>query len=265
MVQRKALRLEGYGDDEVRRLLRAGRLTPVRRGAYVLGTTPDSREARHALAVRAELAHLADGAVVSHASAAVLHGLPTWGIRLDRVHVTRARRSGGRCGRHVHVHTAPLRPEDVGAVDGIPVTSVARTVTDLARTIAFEPAVAVADAALHAVLTEPERLAALQAALVAALAHCAGWRGSPDARRVLAFADARSGSVGDSRSRAGMGCTLRLRPDRRPAVDLPASLTRRTDLPALAHTAGRVCQVRSVCAGSRRRARATGLCARTQF
>lgn len=213
ILQRRALRLEGFGDDEVRRLLRAGRLTAVRRGSYVLGTTPDSREARHALAVRAELAHLADGAVVSHASAAVLHGLPTWGIRLDCVHVTRARRSGGRRGRQVHVHTAPLGPQDVDVVDGIPVTSIARTVVDLARTIAFEPAVAVADAALHAVITEPERLAALQAALAAVIARCAGWRGSPAARRVLAFADARSGSVGESRSRvaihrAGLPCPV---------------------------------------------------------
>jgi len=204
ILQRKALRLEGFGDDEVRRLLRAGRLTAVRRGSYVLGVPPESRDARHALRVRAELAHLADDAVVSHASAAVLHGLPTWGLRLDRVHVTRARRSGGRAGRQVHVHTAPLDPEEVDLVDGIPVTSVARTVVDLARTLPFEPAVAVADAALHALLTEPERLAALQAALAAAAARSAGWPGSPDARRVLAFADARSGSVGESRSRVAI-------------------------------------------------------------
>jgi hypothetical protein len=201
---RSALRREGFGDDEVRRMRRAGRLTPVRRGSYVLGAPPEDRDARHALRVQAELAHLADGAVVSHASAAVLHGLPTWGMRLDRVHVTRARRSGGRAGRQVHVHTAPLDPDEVETVGGIPVTSVARTVTDLARTIPFEPAVAVADAALHALINEPEHLAALQAALVAAVARSAGWRGCPDARRVLAFADARSGSVGESRSRVAI-------------------------------------------------------------
>lgn len=79
IYQRRALRLEGFGNDEVRRLLRAGRLTAVRRGCYVLGTPPDGAEVRHMLQVRAELAHLATGAVVSHPSAAVLHGLPTWG------------------------------------------------------------------------------------------------------------------------------------------------------------------------------------------
>ncbi len=185
-------------------MLRAGRLTVVRRGSYLVGAPPESRDAHHALRVRAELAHLADGAVASHASAAVLHGLPTWGVRLDRVHVTRARRSGGRSGRQVHVHTAPLDRDEVEAVDGIPVTSVARTVVDLARTLPFEPAVAVADAALHALIAEPERLAALQAAVAAALARSAGWRGSPSARRAVAFADARSGSVGESRSRVAI-------------------------------------------------------------
>lgn len=204
ILRRSTLRHEGFGDDEVRRLLRAGRLTVVRRGAYVLGAPPESREARHAVQVRAELAHLADGAVVSHASAAVLHGLPTWGVRLGRVHVTRGRRNGGRSNRQVYVHTAPLDPEELDAVDGIAVTSVARTVVDLARTLPFEPAVAVADAALHALIAEPERLATLQAALTAAIARSAGWRGSPDARRVLAFADARSSSVGESRSRVAI-------------------------------------------------------------
>jgi hypothetical protein len=57
---------------------------------------------------------------------------------------------------------------------------------------------------LHAVVAEPERLAVLQAALAAAIARCAGWRGSPVARRTLAFADGRSGSVGESRSRVAM-------------------------------------------------------------
>jgi hypothetical protein len=205
IYQRGALRLEGFGDGEVRRLLRAGHLTPVRRGSYLLGATPDDPSVRHALRVRAELAHLADGAVVSHASAAVVHRLPTWGIRLGPVHVTRNRRTGGRKGRSLHVHIAPLAADEIEWVDGVPVTSVARTVVDLARVLPFEPAVALADAALHALIAEPERLAALQAALAEALAHAAGWPGCPGARRVLAFADARSASVGESRSRVAIG------------------------------------------------------------
>lgn len=129
------------------------------------------RPPRHELRVRAELAHLADGAVVSDGSAAVMHGLPTWGIRLGPVHVTRNRRTGGRRDRGLHVHTAPLAADEIELVDGVAVTSVARTVVDLARVLPFEPAVTLADAALHALIAEPERLAARQAALSEALAR----------------------------------------------------------------------------------------------
>ncbi|QYN33115.1 hypothetical protein K1T35_31920 [Pseudonocardia sp. DSM 110487] len=112
------------------------------------GSRRDTRP-RHALlaAVRDER-HAADGAL-SHVSAAVLHGLSTWGLPLDRIHRTRDRRTGGRVGNGVHLHAAPLTPDEVDEVDGLLVTSVARTVVDLARTAGFDAAVAVADSALH--------------------------------------------------------------------------------------------------------------------
>ncbi|OLT12679.1 hypothetical protein BJF78_23880 [Pseudonocardia sp. CNS-139] len=201
---RRDLRAGGFRDDEVRRLVRAGQLTPVRRGSYVHGDAPTDEHAHHAVRIRAEVAHLAAGAVVSHVSAAVLHGLPTWAIPLDRVHVTRARRTGGRRGGQVHVHTAPLDLHEIQEVDGLLVTSVARTVVDLARTVPFEPAVAVADAALHAVRTDPDATLLLHIALAEALARTLRWRGRPNARRVLEFADARSDSVGESRSRVAL-------------------------------------------------------------
>ena len=75
------LRAAGYGEDDVRRLVRSGVLVPVRRGAYVeRERAPDDGAARHALLLQAALAELGPGAVASHVSAAVLHGLPTWGI-----------------------------------------------------------------------------------------------------------------------------------------------------------------------------------------
>jgi hypothetical protein len=116
----------------------------------------------------AELDHVADDAVASHVSAAVLHGLPTWGLSLERVHVSRdRRRSGGRVGRHVHVHIAPLQ------------------------------AVVVADTALARGLVDRTELdGALQRAM--------RWPGSPAARRAIGFADGRSESVGESRSRVAL-------------------------------------------------------------
>ena len=56
--------------------------------------------------------------VVSHISAALLHGLPVWGVPLDLVHATRDRSSSGaRRGARVHLHCAPLRPEEIVTVD----------------------------------------------------------------------------------------------------------------------------------------------------
>ena len=87
--------------------------------------------------------------MVSHASAAAVHGLTLWNVPLDRVHVTRNRRSGGRRTTLLHVHTVGLDADEVVEVDGIAVTSVPRTLADLARTLPLEPALVVADAALH--------------------------------------------------------------------------------------------------------------------
>ena len=95
-IQRTAdLRAAGYDKNAVRRMVRAGTLTRLCRGAYT-DRAPDDVHARHRLLVRAVLGELADGAVASHLSAAVWHGLPTWGLRLDRAHVTFARRTGAR-------------------------------------------------------------------------------------------------------------------------------------------------------------------------
>jgi hypothetical protein len=135
--------------------------------------------------------------VVSHVSAAVLHGLTLWAVPLDRVHVTRDRRSGGRRTALLHLHTAGLHASEIDEVDGIAVTSVPRTLADLARALPFEPALVVADAALH-------RHRTTSAAFADAIARAAGRQGSPRARRVAAAADAFSESPGETRSRVAI-------------------------------------------------------------
>ena len=196
LVFRPALLAAGVTDDELRRSRAQQRLTAVRPGAYVPSDDPrlDDAVAHHALAVRATARRLAADTVVSHVSAAVLHGLVLWGVPLDRVHVTRDRPSGGRCTALRHLHTAAIDSGDVTEVDGIPVTTVARTLADLACTQPYEPALVVADAALH-------RHRTTAAAFADAVARAAGRRGSPPARRVLAAADLRSESPGETRSR----------------------------------------------------------------
>lgn len=192
-----ALTSAGYTYDEIRRMLRIDRLRAVRRGTYFAGVWPNDAQERHRLMVRAAVPEFARGAVISHISAAALHGLPTWSIALNRVHVTRRRPNGGRRSAGVHVHVAMLADDDLTCLDGITVTSVVRTVIDIARTSGFEQGVVVADAALNRGLVDPH-------SLTRAVADVIGRRGAPGARRTVRFADGRSESVGESRSRVAI-------------------------------------------------------------
>jgi hypothetical protein len=81
----------------------------------------------------------------------------------------------------------------VTVVDGWAVTSPARTVVDLCRTLPRQRAVAIGDAALRLGLQESE--------LAAAVARCWAWPGMAAARRAIEFLDPRSESVGESASR----------------------------------------------------------------
>jgi len=197
MYRRPQLLAAGFSDSELARMRRVGELISLRRGVYLAGPEPNHADGRHRPRICAAMTELAHGAVVSHASAALLHGLPTWRTPLTRVQVTRPRRSGGRRDPLLHMRTAPLLPAEIVTVEGVPVTSVARTVVDLARTHCFESGVVTTDAALALGLATAEGLESM-------LARCKGWPGSPKARRTIAFADARSESVGESRSRAAI-------------------------------------------------------------
>jgi len=194
LVLRRQALADGLSDDELRRLTRRREWRRLRRGAYVDGTFPDEVTVRHQMLVHATLSGLRRPAVVSHQSAAVLHGLRLWGVPLGRVHVTRRPPAWNDSGTTLVTHVGRLRERDVEVVDGVPVTSAARTAVDLARGQPLEVAVVVLDAALHDRLVDP-------AALQDVLAAVEGAPGTRSAARAVRFADGRSESVGESRSR----------------------------------------------------------------
>ena len=86
------------------------------------------------------------------------------------------------------------------------VTTAARTVVDLARTVGFESAVVTMDAALHAGLVTPDDLLEL-------ITWQLDWPGSRAAGRAVAFADGRAESVAESRGRVRMAEAELPRPD----------------------------------------------------
>jgi hypothetical protein len=131
---------------------------------------------------------------VSHQSAAVLHGLPLWGVPLDRVHITRRPRAWNDTSRVLCCHVARLREDEVTEIDGFAVTDPVRTALDLARSLPHEAAVVALDAALHTAALSHD-------VLRGRLLDIAGTPGSRSAARAVGAADGRSESVGESRSR----------------------------------------------------------------
>lgn len=189
---------DGYVYPELAQLRTQGALRAVRRGAYSLDPSPppDTRTTHRELITANDRLMTRGDAVVSHMSAAVLHGLPLWNSDLETVHLICPRDGGGRRRTWNFVHVCPLEDHEVVEIDGIPVTSLARTVVDLSRGLSTFMAVPIGDVALQQGVSREE--------LADALARCRGWRGIVRARRTVAFLDPRSESPGESCSRVRM-------------------------------------------------------------
>lgn len=206
---------------------RHGSLTRIRHGVYALGselpTGPAAEEALFEIRSRAAAVHIASGTALSHTSALVMHGLPVHGMDLGKVVTTRHRPgSGSRRGGRSICHNADL-VDAVVEVDGIPVTSPARTIIDIARTGGFPGAVCAADEALRRRLCTREELLAHAAA-------AAGRTGVTRARAVVAFADGRAESVLESLSRVSIGRAGLPLPELQVEIVLPDGSVARVDM-----------------------------------
>ncbi len=198
----------GLSAGRIRRMVRDGALCSLRPGVYATAATISSqvRDARdergrqaggQLLRLAATLAVTGSRSAGSHRSAALVYGLGLVGGPESVAEITRAPGDrGSRTGDlGVLVHIAALPAEHLVSYRGVLLTSVPRTVIDLARTLPFAQGVAVADSALHAGLTSKSELATV-------IAECPRWPGLQRAREVTAFSDARSESVLESLSRA---------------------------------------------------------------
>jgi hypothetical protein len=149
---------------------------------------------RHALAASAS-ALLHPGQVPSGASAAILHGLPVPSVpRLPEVTCAQPGTLGRRA--QVLVRGATLGSTDLTDWFGVSVTSIARTIVDLARHDDRSGLMA-ADAALR------ERLVCL-AEILDVVARSAGWPGIRRAREVLELACALAESPLESITRLAL-------------------------------------------------------------
>ncbi|SDS97153.1 Transcriptional regulator, AbiEi antitoxin, Type IV TA system [Nocardioides scoriae] len=186
----------GADDAWLARARRSGVIHRVRRGAYVPAEdwTPLDEAARHRLLVRAVLRTAGAAAVVSHVSAAAVWGTPLWDLPLTEVHLTRLDGRAGRREAGVVQHCGRLGEEETVQVGPYTVTTPARTALDLFTLTDVEHALCVTDHLLHSGRTTAAELRRARTLM----------RRTPGmlaADLLVALADARSESVGETRSR----------------------------------------------------------------
>ena len=183
---------DGTSRDELRARLRSGTLTRLRRGAYV-PDEPTDPELRHRRLLDAVVRQLSDQFVVGHHSAALLHGLPTWRGQLGQVQLINGQAGNGKIRPDVRVRELVLAADEVIMLGDYRVTSLPRTVLDLACALPLAQSVAVGDAALRAGMDRAE--------LDRLVRRAKGRHGIGRARTAATLLDARSESPGESGSR----------------------------------------------------------------
>jgi len=190
---------KGFNADDIKRKLARGDWILLRPGAYLqtAGSPSPPSERCHLLQIDAELPFASENAVVSHLSAACEHGIDLLREPGKCVQVTNPVGVSGHRRRLLHTHRAAIDDDEWARIRGHRVTSVARTVIDVARTRSFEEGVVVADSALHQGLVTREEL-------MTAVNRAPRRAGMRLASRVVRFADAGAESVGESRSRVLM-------------------------------------------------------------
>ena len=155
LVTRRQLVELGLGRRAIGHRLEQGRLHPVHRGVYAVGHRVLSRNGVWLAAIMAT----GNGAVLSHRSAAALLGIRD--TRRRDIDVTHERRHRHRAG--FEFHQAALPPDEITTKDGIPVTTPARTLLDLAQVLTAQRLERAATEAEIRRLTSPTSLEALAA------------------------------------------------------------------------------------------------------
>jgi very-short-patch-repair endonuclease/predicted transcriptional regulator of viral defense system len=186
----------GLSKRTVRRRLEAGRLRLLHRGVYAHGTGEIDVRGAWLAAVLA----CGEGATLSHHSAAAL-----WGLSPNRPGLIEVSAGRGRSRPGIRVHEGGIHRDERTVVNGIPVTTVARTLFDLAE-ITDERAV-------ESAFDEADRLGLLRMRSLEAV--CARGHGRRALRVIRPLVDA----------------ALRSEPTRSPLEDIFVRFCREHDLP----------------------------------
>lgn len=182
----------GVTDRQLGGRIRRGELHVLRPGVYV-----DCPEDVDVVTLAAAAARkLGPDAVVSHQTAALLHGIALLGPRVARADVTRPAALDRTPDAYPGLRSlrAGLPSHHVVEIAGVRLTSPARTAFDLARTSSFRSGVVSVDSALHSGLTTSELM--LEVAR-----DCRRWPGKRRAVEAIEFGNPLCESVTESVSR----------------------------------------------------------------
>lgn len=213
ILRRQALKA-GFSDLEIKQRIRTREWTAIRRGAYVDTTAWGSMDelTQHQTRGHAVVLGLKGPLGISHVSACVVVGIPLWSPDLSNVHITRPPGVSTRKEAGVWHHSARLPDDHVIQVAGLPLTMPSRTVIDTACVTGFEASVVIADGFLREGLVTPDELLDM----LDSMRDCPGSR---NAGRVVEFADGKSESVGESRTRVLLDAAGMPRPELQVTVE----------------------------------------------
>lgn len=227
VLSRDDLAADGVGSSALERLLGTGTIVRLRPGVYVRPGSDAAAKPEEWMVARAQaLAKISRRApLFSHLTAAALHGLPVYAPSSTRVHVILDPDRPGAAADVVR-HRGHVPADQIEHRRGLRCTSLERTLSDIARTAAFETAVCALDASLRPIAVPrpgvflPDAAAewlerVREIALISA-------HGRTRALRSLAFADGRAQLPGESISRIRLAELGFAPPDLQVAVPGPA-------------------------------------------
>ncbi len=186
----------GYDDRDITRLVRAGHWTRFRRGAYAFTDEWKALDevGRHRVRCRAVMRSLGGDVALSHGSGVVAHDIDVWDLPLDKVHVTRLDGASGRIERDVVHHEGRAVDDDVVVRHGMKVLRAERCVLEAGSRTTNEVALCLFDSGLRAEAYDEQQLLECHKLLEF-------WPFMRHLHIPVRMADARSGSVGESRGR----------------------------------------------------------------
>jgi predicted transcriptional regulator of viral defense system len=132
LLTSKEARAAGLQDSVLVRLAQRGRLERMTRGVYRIAHYPSDRLAQYREAVLwAKASQGPEDIALSHETALLLYGISDANPSRVNLTVPTSARLRRKCPEWVAIHRANLSPEDIGEHEGLPVTTVSRSIIDV--------------------------------------------------------------------------------------------------------------------------------------